>query len=313
MTTATARADTAMRAGADDRVLPTALVSVMAGLGALVIFELIAWGIAGGFEYPLDDTYIHLAMAENIGRGGYGINAGEYASASSSVLWPFLLVPLAASEAGRYLPLALNALALMGLCLCWGYAVARARLSRPVTLALAIVGPVALNMYGVAALGMEHSLHALLTVLVVLGLGLFFDERRATWWLIVAIVLAPLVRFEGMALSLVAATILALRGQWRVGLAAALATVAASAAFMVFLHSIGLSMLPSSVLAKSAQPGGSFVIQRLIALVKNIGETPGVAVLLLSVLMLVLAFAAPLRRAGVTCCPPGWASSGSRI
>jgi hypothetical protein len=43
------------------------------------------------FIYGLDDPYIHLALSERITRGEYGINPGEIASPSSSVIYPFLL------------------------------------------------------------------------------------------------------------------------------------------------------------------------------------------------------------------------------
>ncbi|HWE27085.1 MAG TPA: hypothetical protein VHB97_03740, partial [Polyangia bacterium] len=49
----------------------------------------------GHFYYPLDDPYIHLRVAQRIWHGGYGINAGEFSSPCSSVLWPFLLAPFA--------------------------------------------------------------------------------------------------------------------------------------------------------------------------------------------------------------------------
>ena len=61
--------------------------------GAALIGALgpVAWLIAdiygrlGTWEYALDDVYIHLAMSAELARGGYGVNAGEPASASSSV------------------------------------------------------------------------------------------------------------------------------------------------------------------------------------------------------------------------------------
>mgnify|MGYP001017862235 CR=1 FL=1 len=45
----------------------------------------------GFFFYTLDDPYIHLALAENILRGHYGINLDEPSSPSSSIVYPFLV------------------------------------------------------------------------------------------------------------------------------------------------------------------------------------------------------------------------------
>ena len=68
----------------------------------------------GGFSYTLDDPYIHLALAENILRGHYGVNLQEFSSPSSSVLWPFLLVPLVAFSHADLVLLGLNLLLSLG-------------------------------------------------------------------------------------------------------------------------------------------------------------------------------------------------------
>ncbi|MCX6020056.1 MAG: hypothetical protein NTZ50_16445 [Chloroflexi bacterium] len=48
----------------------------------------------GHLIYTLDDPYIHLAIGESILSGGYGINVGEAAAPSSSVIWPYLMAAL---------------------------------------------------------------------------------------------------------------------------------------------------------------------------------------------------------------------------
>ena len=58
----------------------------------LIVMTLIKTG--GVWEYALDDVYIHLAMSDQLWNGGYGVNAGEYASASSSILYSYLLAPV---------------------------------------------------------------------------------------------------------------------------------------------------------------------------------------------------------------------------
>ncbi len=84
-------------------------------VGVLIVvgfeFALILWTTQGNFTYTLDDPYIHLALAENLARfGHYGLNVEEYSSPSSSILWPFLLVPLLAIGLGASGPLILNVL-----------------------------------------------------------------------------------------------------------------------------------------------------------------------------------------------------------
>ncbi|MHC2245266.1 hypothetical protein [Bradyrhizobium elkanii] len=45
----------------------------------------------GRLIFTLDDPYIHLAVADHIRSGGYGVNASEVSSPSSSIIWPYLL------------------------------------------------------------------------------------------------------------------------------------------------------------------------------------------------------------------------------
>ena len=59
-----------------------AIAGALIAYGGLMIAALARSG--WNFEYPLDDVYIHLAMASEIARGGYGVNTGEVASAASS-------------------------------------------------------------------------------------------------------------------------------------------------------------------------------------------------------------------------------------
>ncbi len=228
-----------------------AVASVLLGFAAL---QAVAYLHAGVFEYPLDDVYIHLSVAEQIAAGGYGVNAGEMAAAASSPLYPLLLTPFAGTEAQRYLPLLWNTTALALCGWLWGAILVQAGYgqgrSRDYGLFAAIAVPLLVNMSGIAFTGMEHSLHMAASLAVVLGLLQLLDEDRLSPWLIVAIVLAPAFRFEAMALSLLAAGMLVLRGRWAAGLLAAAGAVAVIAAFMGTLVALGLDPLPSSVQAK---------------------------------------------------------------
>ena len=135
------------------------LAAVSAALGFLAL-QWLAYVHAGVFEYPLDDVYIHLAMAEGIAQGTYGINPGEAASASSSILYPLLLLPFPGTEVQRMLPLSWNAAAVLALGWLFGRALVAGGAGPGIGVALALVGPILLNMPGAAFNGMEHSLHA---------------------------------------------------------------------------------------------------------------------------------------------------------
>ena len=64
----------------------------------------------GKFMFYTDDPYIHLALAQQIAHGHYGINVGEASSPSSSILWPFLIAPLTLLGSPVYGVLLLNVL-----------------------------------------------------------------------------------------------------------------------------------------------------------------------------------------------------------
>jgi hypothetical protein len=64
----------------------------------------------GDFTYPLDDTYIHLAVAKNLASDGvWGITPNHFTSCTSSVSWPLALAASgAAMPWAEWLPLILN-------------------------------------------------------------------------------------------------------------------------------------------------------------------------------------------------------------
>ena len=230
----------------------------LAVLSALVVFaalQTLAYVIAGGvFEYPLDDVYIHLAMAEQIGVGGYGVNAGEYSSAASSPLYPLLLLPFAGEEAQRFVPFVVNVAGLILMAWLWGLILVQAGYDqgrkRFYGVVLACLGPLALNMAGLAFVGMEHALHAAASLAIVYGLLRMIDEGRVDWFLIAGVFFAPLFRLEGLALSLVATGLIFAAGHYRSALIALFLAVVPIICFSIFLMTLGLSPLPNSVLTK---------------------------------------------------------------
>ncbi len=282
--------------------LPTlGLLAALAGFAALQVFA--AFG-AGVFEYPLDDVYIHLAMAENIVGGTYGVNAGESASASSSILFPFLLTPFAGTELQRFLPLFWNILA-VGICgWLWGRVLVEAALPRGQAVAFALAGPILLNMSGVGYTGMEAAPHMLASLAIILGLWRFLTGGGVAVWLVLAAIAAPLLRYEGLALMLMAAGVLTVGGAWRAGALIAATSLALVAGFSLFLVSLGLEPLPGSIVAKMSglDPQGGFAIRLLVGLLANLIR-PGGALIGVLVFVCLLGFAIfPALRRG----PAGW-------
>lgn len=232
-----------------------ALISVIVGVVAFAVFQGMSLIRAGVFEYPLDDVYIHLAVAEQIAAGGYGVNPGEYTSAASSPIYPFLLVPFAGTTAHVWLPLFWNSLALLLSCVLWARIVMQTGASRGWMITFAALGPLAFNFAGAAMVGMEHGLHILASLAVLRGLQTQIDEGRISWLLVAGMVLGPMVRFEGLAVTGGAALALLLMGRWALAFGLFSAAALLVAGFMYFLTTLGLEPLPNSVMAKLSGSG----------------------------------------------------------
>ena len=246
---------------------------------ACLLFLAILQRNGGHFTYALDDPYIHLALSEGIAHGHYGINPGEPASPSSSLLWPFLLALFARFSWGQYVPLALNLLAGMGAATLIGAAVARwpgpAASESPNTerwrRGLSVVGLVFIgNLLGLTFVGMEHTLQVLLAGIGAWGIILCLRGRQISRWVLVCTAIGPSVRYENLAITIaVAAALLGWRKR-REAAVLVIASVAPLLAFSLFLHHLGLPWLPTSVLVKGrlASPGLSFQ-QRSLTLVET--------------------------------------------
>jgi hypothetical protein len=227
--------------------------------GAVVViwqlYELLA-ATGGRLIYTLDDGYISLALSEGIARGHYGINAGELCSPSSSVLYPFLLAPAAGTRFHVAMPLILNvagaAVTLWALSRIIDLsAVASSRAETLLIAALAFVGTFLNNLYGVIFVGLEHSFHVAASVVILAGLIATIERGRTPIWLLAAIVLSPLIRFEGIVASLAALLVLFALGARRQALVSGTVMAACLAAYFLAMHALDLPILPASVTAKS--------------------------------------------------------------
>lgn len=247
--------------------------------------------------YTLDDPYIHMALAENIARGHFGVNLGEYSNPSSSILWPWLLAAFEKLGVMLYAPLLVNVACfvvtvrvMLAFCL--------RRMTGNVRNVLIVLGLalLAFNVFGVVFTGMEHSLHVLLSVVAVTRVV----DGKFDRWTLLALALGPLVRFEGaivLALGVGAALV---DRKWAFAGIAVVAAVVPVAVYGWWLSTLGLPVLPSSVLSKSAAAGdvvdgGGGVIGGLLATFGKNALSP--AGPLLGVMAIGLGYAA-WKRAG---------------
>jgi hypothetical protein len=238
-----------------DRVLVTALLAIAIGIIGWLLYSVLA-ATGGQLVYPLDDTYIALAIAESIAEGGYGINRGEFVSASSSIIYPLLLLPGVGTTFHEWTPLLVNMVAtVISLC----------ALVRIVSLSgltanftgsfvmgvLMLVTAVYFNVFGVIFTGLEHSAHTAATLLILAGLITAIEQDRVPWWLVPAIVAATLFRFEGIVASVTAIGVIAVLGQHRTAISAVVVLGGCLAAYAAIMFALGLPLLPNSLTLKS--------------------------------------------------------------
>jgi len=222
-------------------------------LAGLVAAVCVATG--GQLVFTLDDPYIHLALAEGILQGAHGVNPGEWTSPSSSLLWPWLLVVTEALGLGAWGALAWNALAMgAAVYLLLGHAQATFGAGR-LTVVLAPLLVVSLNALGLPLVGMEHSLHVLLSVVVVRSLTPTSPGIRAA---AVAALLLPFVRPEGLALTGAWLAAIAVLGRPELAVRLGLVLVLGLGAAVGVQHLNGLPLVPTSVLLKSPIASGLF-------------------------------------------------------
>ncbi|PHN32682.1 hypothetical protein [Pseudomonas sp. ICMP 561] len=226
----------------------------------------------GTLMYTLDDPYIHIDLARRIFSGHYGINPGEYSAPSSSILWPFLLAPFTPlSGLMLWVPLLLNI----------GFSFLTFSLFNRLLSGISsahrffILGGwfLATNFYGLIFNGMEHCLQIYLVAVIAVGVlrKEFYGKQITSNGVYLAILLLPLVRYEGLAVSLPVLLYLLCKSERLKPLVCGVALVGIVALFSLFLARLGVGYLPSSVIAKSDTTGLSSIVMNAIGQFEKYG------------------------------------------
>lgn len=164
----------------------------------------------GLLVYSLDDTYIHMALSKNLALYGvWGVTPYEWSSTSSSPLWTLLLAGTYLVFGVRdWLPLALNLLAAAGVLVAAHRMMRRVELARGYAFVFLLLLVAVLPLPTLILLGMEHTLHVLVTLLVFdRATRLFVPEGRVKWLgrdsliMLGLVVLLVMARFESLLLA----------------------------------------------------------------------------------------------------------------
>lgn len=129
---------------------------------------------------------------------------------------------------------------------------------------IAILFILSTNMVGLVFTGMEHSLQVLAVLLIAYGLIVEIEENTIKWWLLAAIIVAPLVRYECLAISISAVFYIAMQRRFKLSVLVLVSLAVPLVGFSIFLVSLGLEPFPSSVLAKSGVVHSSVAISSIM-------------------------------------------------
>ena len=245
-----------------NKQIPLDGIMVIGGFLLICLLEVLAILLLndGKFTYTLDDPYIHLAVAEELIRGHYGVNAVEVCAPCSSPLWPLLLAPFARTPISEFLPLGLNIA--FGVLTCW-VVLRGMRRVLPVdsdggdwtqALARVVMAWVVLlgcNVPGLVFSGMEHSLQVLMAILVVDGMIQLAWTGKIQRLFVMASICGPWIRYENLALTAAACGLLLFKKRLPHAMAIGGAALVGLLAFSGFLVALGMPPVPSSIIAKS--------------------------------------------------------------
>jgi len=210
----------------------------------------------GSFCYPLDDTFIHMAIGRTIAEHGvFGVTPHEFAAASSSLLWPVLLALVDLIAGDRLLtPLVLNVVIGCGLVAYIAHVLQREapRSTAGHRTFWAAAAVVLAPMPTIVFIGMEHTLHVLVSLaLLIEATRWLANDQQTTWKRLAALsVLVTAVRYEGAFLVGVIGALAMLRRRFKPGGALWALGALPIVSFGLYSMAKGGLFLPNSVVVK---------------------------------------------------------------
>ena len=232
---------------------------VFLGVAGLVLRSML-FQTAGHLIYPLDDTYIHMAMAKNIaGHGVYGVTPYEFSSSSSSPLWTLLLASFfmifGVQDA---IPLVLN-LVFSSIILVLAYKFLNSMGMKRVAILLPLLAILFVTpLWTISVSGMEHVFHILLVLLYVTFVTAMMTRENTHhpgsdyWKCIILTAALVLTRYESYALIVSAGIFLLARRRRMLALTLALAAILPLLFYQAISVAHGWFWLPNSIFIRTS-------------------------------------------------------------
>lgn len=232
----------------------TALLGILLGYSCYRIVQL----TGGPFCYPLDDAFIHMAVAKNFGLYGiWGVNHVDFSSASSSPLYTVLLAFFFRIGITSYLTaLLINIVVAILLLRSTDGLLRHYGLSAPVRTLLLFLFILLLPMPVIILTGMEHLFHLWFTLLFLQAVVVLVQPEKngSRQWLYAAFTGALMVssRFEGLFILGPAVLLLLYHRRVKAAFGILILSLAPLIIFGAVSVWLGGYILPNSVLLKSS-------------------------------------------------------------
>lgn len=240
----------------------------------------------GKYVYPLDDTYIGMAMAKNLSQHGvWGVTRHEFTSSSSTPLFALILSGCyLVTGPNQWWPLVL-ATAFGVLSLWAADRIIREFLSGMARAAALIGVSVLPPLHTMGIIGMEHSLHIFLALLFVhyTSRVLQKSERSGCCLLIIAPLMVA-TRYEGLFLVAIACLLVA-RARWKMAVSLSVMAFLPVVIYAVVSVGNGWYWLPNSISMKGATFNDVSILPLIGNLLYVVQRAPHMPVMCLALLV----------------------------
>jgi hypothetical protein len=237
-------------------------IAVFIFLAALCIAEIPVLSYTHGvLVYPMDDAFIHMAVAKNLAlHGVWGPSRYAFVSASSSVLYTLLLGAIFGVTGPHVVvPLIVNIVSGVLLLISMGRWLEKQQLTPFSRLLILLAVIFLLPLPYIARLGMEHTLQVLIFFLFTSRFCEWLGNNRQTgnmnaplpWNLVLLCCLLTAVRYEGIFPLFIACLMLLYYRQIRPSLVLGFAGLLPLLIFGIYSLSKGNYFFPNPVLLKS--------------------------------------------------------------
>lgn len=211
------------------------------------------------FGYPIDDTYIHMAIGKHfVNDGSWGVSQFGFSSSTSSPLWTFLI-------SITYMLFGVNALSPFLLAFAAGnsilvlsHSILAKRLSSIHQTLFLLTATLLTPLAMLTLSGMEHLLHALFTILLLFHAATFLenphDHKHKIVHLCILAALITITRYEGLFLVFSICILLLFQKRIFASLLTGTAGILPVLGYGIFSVSKGWFFLPNSILLKGNSP-----------------------------------------------------------